>query len=116
MLFKRFIKEESNFPRLLPALSTLHGLNMYAVLMDLAASKMEGYRAANRDKDAVVEAARAGWHDGYVEALRDLFEFEQYKPRAKTTLPDPGFGGLDDAVKRGDLTDDERRTIIQSRK
>ena len=62
--------------------------------------------------DANIMASQASWSNGYQTALEQLRYFEElFKGDAKhaVTAIEPDFGGLAEAVRRGDMTSEEAK-------
>lgn len=108
MLFKEFAASPRTIDILEEYLQPIKRLNLYAVLLDLAVEKLNEMHTLKYDA-----AARANWHSGYTEALRDVFQFsEQYKDREqKALMPHADFGAIDDLFKKGEITEDERNQL-----
>lgn len=110
MLFKEFAASPKTIDILEEYLLPIKRLNFFAILLDLASLKAD--ERAELKYDA---AGRALWHEGYVEALRDVFEFsERYKKDSesrKTKMPRADFGAVEDLFNKGEITEDERNQL-----
>lgn len=86
------------------ALGSLYRMNFYGVLLDLAALKV-------REKQVFTSSVdRASWHDGYIEAIEDIFNFVDVymTPKVSTEKVAADFGALTKLVETKEITEDER--------
>lgn len=108
MLFKEFVESPKTVSVYEEFLLPLKRLHVYAIFLDLAVEKLTEMHTLKYDA-----AARANWHSGYTEALRDIFQFsEQYgSDKKQTIMPHADFGSIDDLFKKGEITEDERNQL-----
>lgn len=111
MIFKTFIQSDANFTAITEPTRALYLSGMYQVLLDLAALKsVERTNIQNGE-------TRAAWHDGYVEAVRDLFEFaERYRVKKELqATPDMDFGAIESLYNNKEITEHERELLRKAR-
>ena len=111
MIWQALVKDTHRLTLLDNALSILSSINIFGVLLDIASER----NAPNPSADIIPTAAlRAAWHDGYVQALQDLYYFrDRYVPTAvgSESKPRPTFGAAEKLFKEGEITEDEYREL-----
>lgn len=112
MIWKQFSKETSRLTLLDNALSILSSINFFGVMLDLGSERSK----PTPTEDIVhTSAQRAAWHDGYVQALEDMYYFrERYVSEGINIKPRPNFGAADKLLKEGEITEDEYRELTES--
>jgi hypothetical protein len=112
MLIEQFLKSESALSRLAHVQDTLADLNFFGVLLELGAGRS---RLEPSEKPQEHAALKAAFHDGYVEALQDLFLFrERYVdagPLHKAQAPD--FGAEQKVLGQKLMTEEEYRKLSE---
>lgn len=112
MLVEQFIDDEARLNALQNITRDLLTLGAYSMLLELAASRN---RALPSEKPIEDAALRSAWHNGYVEALGDLFLFkERYASQAKE-LPKADFNAHKKLFDRGEITDKEYEQLTGQR-
>jgi len=92
----------------------LRSYGMFSALLDLASLK-SGERSLLKNNN---NAERAAWHDGYVEALRDVFYFSDLVSLREGVVRDKpamDYGALNKLLSNNEITKEEYDTIVKSR-
>lgn len=109
MYFERFLNDDANIVNLQRAVNSLDNIHFFAVLMELGARRSE---AQPTDKPIENAALRAAWHNGYMEAIFDLANFNtRYVQDQTKKMPPADFGALDELVRTKEITEEERDRI-----
>lgn len=114
MMFFDYIKNTGLVEEIYKLTDQLKSLNAYAVMLDLAVIKSQERSTLKLNNNA----ERAAWHDGYTEALRDVFYFRELitsKLPATDAAPRLDYGAYDTLLKNGDITLDEYRKFTSAR-
>lgn len=106
MIWEIAVKSKAVVSGFREVVSKLHSINGFGILLEVGANRNAPQPTAELQVSA---ALRAAWHDGYVEALRDLCYFEErYVPSdEKGIAPNPNFGAAKELLKSGEITQDE---------
>jgi len=107
MLLEQFISNPDNMSSLLETLSRLNRLNFFGVMLDIA-SKRSAPSALAEGNIIDVSAQRAAWHDGYTEAIRDMYHFqERFTAQQLGVALKKDYGAADSLYIAGDISADE---------
>lgn len=90
-------------------MSYLEQAGIFKFLYELAKCRPADHRQPNYTEHTMFNAA---YSMGYTQALDDLYEFrDKFLQQDIVTTPEPEYGGLEEAVAAGDLTEDEVNAI-----
>jgi hypothetical protein len=106
IIFRRVTESQSFLNFLLTGLSNLWQSGIFEVLRDIG--KVPPVTPENPNYVAL-QATMYAWSLGYNQALDDLVYFKEKfldVDRSRQRI-NPDFGGLDEALKKGDLTQEE---------
>ena len=109
MLVEQLVKDRERLNIFNNALSSLYTIGMLSVLLEIAAKRSS---ATPSDKPIESAALRASWHDGYAEAVYDLFEFQERYSKVQPLNPqEADFGASLELLKSNEITKDEYERI-----
>ncbi len=112
MIVEHFAEDKIALTQLRDALSIFHRINFFAVLLDVAANRSLVQQAITTDTAALQNA----WHNGYVEAINDIFYFlDRYTPKEKREDTQMDFGAIEALLKAGDITETEADELRNAR-
>lgn len=105
MIIEHFIKDSGRLAQLNNALSTLHSINFFGVLLEVGANRSKLPLTSSNPVE--MAALNASWHNGYVEALKDMYEFNTRYLSQVVAEPIQDFGAREELRKAGDLRENE---------
>ena len=104
MLIEQFLENKKIQEVLRNALSSLSRINFFGVMLEVAAKRSQPLPSNFPMENA---ALRASWHNGYTDALADVYNFlDRYKiePVEEVKLD---FGALDRLLQTNEITQEE---------
>jgi len=104
MIVDAIFKNEAALSQIARSLSGLHTAHVFAALLEIGALRS---KPRANDKPIEYAALRASWHEGYVEAIEDLFHFlDRFKPE-QTAKMRASFNAAEKLLQQGDISKDE---------
>lgn len=104
MILEQFIQNKSNLDTLRGILSSLNKLNFFGVMLDVASKRSIPLPSNMPIENA---ALRSAWHNGYTEALNDIFNFLELYTAKETSKVSVDFGALAQLLKNNEITQEE---------
>jgi len=110
MVVEQFLGSDSALSRLARVQDELRDLNFFAVLLEFGAARS---KLEPSDKPIEHAALKASFHEGYVEALQDLFLFrERYVDSLKKQLSSGAdFGARERVLAQKLMTAEEYQKL-----
>lgn len=108
MIVDEFFRSEAAQNSLRTAINTLNSFNGLGLFKEIAHQRT---LPPGSPKPLESSALQGAWHNGYIEALNDIFYFfDRYNTTPKIK-PGMDFGAVFDLLKEGEITEDEYTTI-----
>lgn len=105
ILFKRITEQGSFTGALLAGLSSLWQSGVFDILRDIGRTPPIPPESPNYTQ---LQATMYAWSLGYNQALDDLYYFkEKFLDTSTKQSVSPDYGGLAEALRKGDLTQEE---------
>ena len=105
MIAEHILRDTNRLSKLNTALGILSEINFFGVLLEIGANRS----SVNSNPDHPMEnaALNSAWHSGYVEALKDMYEFQPRYASQTSSEPRQDFGAREELLKAGDLRPNE---------
>lgn len=105
MIAEHILKDTNRLSKLNTALGLLSEINFFGVLLEIGANRSS--IIANPNHPMENAALNSAWHSGYVEALKDAYDFQERYVKQISTEPNQDFGAREELLKSGDLRSNE---------